>query len=441
MKNQLLKLLLLFSLSLLPIYSFARDTENWIKPLSHVNSGDTAFILICSVLVLLMTVPGIALFYGGMSRKKNVLNTMMMSFSAACTACVLWVILGYSLAFTPNNAVIGGLDRVFLLGMNLDLNKQTTSFYGGDSTVPEAAFMFFQMTFITISTAIMTGSFVGRMKFSATIVLSALWSMFVYVPICHWVWGGGFMSHHGVMDFAGGTVVHITAGVSGLTTALFIGKRMGYGKVPMTPHNMVLTLIGAAFLWLGWFGFNAGSAGAANASAAMAAAVTQVSTASGALSWLLCEKIAKQKPSALGLASGAVAGLVGITPAAGFVGIPAALLIGLLTAAAAYFSSVILKRKLGYDDSLDAFGIHGFGGIIGSILTGLLFSNEIFGGNATVFKQVFIQLSDGLVAIVYSALMTLILLFITRFICGGLRVSEEDEYRGLDLSQHGEKVE
>ncbi|MBO7555183.1 MAG: ammonium transporter, partial [Neisseriaceae bacterium] len=238
-----------------------------------------------------------------------------------------------------------------------------------------------------------------------------------------------------------GTVVHITAGVSGLTTALFIGKRMGYGKVPMTPHNMVLTLIGAAFLWLGWFGFNAGSAGAANASAAMAAAVTQVSTASGALSWLLCEKIAKQKPSALGLASGAVAGLVGITPAAGFVGIPAALLIGLLTAAAAYFSSVILKRKLGYDDSLDAFGIHGFGGIIGSILTGLLFSNEIFGGNASVFKQVFIQIEDGLVAIVYSVLMTLILLFITRFVCGGLRVSEEDEYRGLDLSQHGEKVE
>ena len=409
--------------------------------MSEINAGDTAWVMTSAVLVLLMTIPGLALFYGGMVRKKNVLGTMMHSFSIAALVSVLWMAVGYSLAFAPGNALIGGLDRVFLSGMGLDMGKQMVTVAPNAGSIPETVFMFFQMTFAIISTAIVTGAFAERMKFSAMLLFSGLWVVLVYAPVCHWVWGGGFMGHGGVLDYAGGTVVHINAGVAGLVAAIVMGKRVGYGKEAMAPHNMAFTLIGAAMLWVGWFGFNAGSAVAANASAGMAMAVTQIAAAAGALIWMLCEKLAGHKPSALGLASGAVAGLVGITPAAGFVGPQAALAIGVLTAVGAYFASVVLKRKLGYDDSLDAFGIHGFGGIVGAVLTGLLFSNAIFGGEATVGRQVLIQLKDVVTTLVYSGVATFVILKGVSVVCGGLRVDKDAEREGLDLAVHGERVE
>ncbi len=423
-----------------PVWALA-GTEDWWKPMAQISAGDTAWVMTAAVLVLLMTIPGLALFYGGMVRKKNVLGTMMHSFSIAALVSVLWMAVGYSLAFAPGNAVIGGLDRVFLSGMGLDMGKEMVTVAPNADTIPETVFMFFQMTFAIISTAIVTGAFAERMKFSAMLLFSGLWMVLVYAPVCHWVWGGGFMGDGGVLDYAGGTVVHINAGVAGLVAAIVMGKRVGYGKEAMAPHNMAFTLIGAAMLWVGWFGFNAGSAVAANASAGMAMAVTQIAAAAGALIWMLCEKLAGHKPSALGLASGAVAGLVGITPAAGFVGPQAALAIGALTAVGAYFASVVLKRKLGYDDSLDAFGIHGFGGIIGAVLTGLLFSNAIFGGDATVGRQVLIQLKDVATTLVYSGVATFVILKVVSVLCGGLRVNKDAEREGLDLAVHGERVE
>ncbi len=423
-----------------PVWALA-GTEDWWKPMAQISAGDTAWVMTAAVLVLLMTIPGLALFYGGMVRKKNVLVTMMHSFSIAALVSVLWMAVGYSLAFAPGNAVIGGLDRVFLSGMGLDMGKEMVTVAPNAGTIPETVFMFFQMTFAIISTAIVTGAFAERMKFSAMLLFSGLWMVLVYAPVCHWVWGGGFMGDGGVLDYAGGTVVHINAGVAGLVAAIVMGKRVGYGKEAMAPHNMAFTLIGAAMLWVGWFGFNAGSAVAADASAGMAMAVTQIAAAAGALSWMLCEKLIGHKPSALGLASGAVAGLVGITPAAGFVGPQAALAIGALTAVGAYFASVVLKRKLGYDDSLDAFGIHGFGGIIGAVLTGLLFSNAIFGGDATVGRQVLIQLKDVATTLVYSGVATFVILKVVSVLCGGLRVNKDAEREGLDLAVHGERVE
>ncbi len=424
----------------LPTAAMAAGVD-WWQPLSTINGGDTAWVMTAAVLVLFMTVPGLALFYGGMVRKKNVLGTMMHSFSVAALVSVLWMVIGYSLAFTPGNALVGGLDRLFLNGMSLDMGREMVTVAPNAGTVPESVFMFFQMTFAIISTAIVTGAFAERMKFSSMLLFSGLWMLLVYAPVCHWVWGGGFMGAGGVLDYAGGTVVHINAGVAGLVAVLVMGKRIGYGKEAMAPHNMVLTLTGAAMLWVGWFGFNAGSAVAANASAGMAMAVTQVAAAAGALTWMLCERVAGHKASALGLASGAVAGLVGITPAAGFVGPQAALAIGVLTAVGAYLASVSLKRKLGYDDSLDAFGIHGVGGMIGAVLTGLLFSNSIFGGEASVGSQVLIQLKDVVSTVVYSGIATFVLLKLVSVVCGGLRVDEEQERMGLDLSVHGERVE
>ncbi|WP_373777282.1 ammonium transporter [Glaesserella sp.] len=414
---------------------------DWWKPLSDISQGDTAWVMISAILVLFMTIPGLALFYGGMARKKNVLGTMMHSFSVAALISVLWVIVGYSLAFTPGNSFIGGLDRVFLSGLGLDLENELTTIAPNASTVPETVFMFFQMTFAVISVAIISGAFAERMKYSAMMWFSGLWFLLVYVPTCHWVWGGGFMSEGGVFDYAGGTVVHINAGIAGLVAAIMVGKRVGHGKEAMPPHNMVLTLIGAAMLWVGWFGFNAGSAVAANASAGMAMAVTQVSAAVGALTWLVCEKIAGHRPSSLGLASGAVAGLVGITPAAGFVDPQGAFVIGIVTAAACYFSVAKLKHKFGYDDSLDAFGIHGLGGIVGALLTGLVFNNTIFGGEATVGSQVLIQLKDALITVVYSGAVSFLILKVVEKICKGLRVERDEEREGLDISVHGERVE
>lgn len=426
---------------LYPAAASAAETDGWWQPFSAINSGDTAWVMTSAVLVLFMTLPGLALFYGGMVRKKNLLSTMMHSFSVGALVSVLWMLIGYSLAFTPGNAFIGGLERVLLNGMSLDVAKEMVTVSPNAGSVPEAVFMFFQMTFAVISTAIIAGAFAERMKYSAMMLFSGLWMLLVYVPTAHWVWGGGFMSAGGVFDYAGGTVVHINAGVAGLVAALVLGKRVGYGKEAMPPHNMAFTLVGAAMLWVGWFGFNAGSAVAANASAGMAMAVTQIAAATGALVWLLCEKLVGHKPSALGLASGAVAGLVGITPAAGFVDPKGALVIGIVTAAGCYWASVILKRKLGYDDSLDAFGIHGFGGLIGAVLTGLVFNNQIFGGDAVIGKQVLIQLKDALTTIVYSGVMSFVILKLVGIVCGGLRVERDIEREGLDLNIHGERVE
>lgn len=422
-----------------PAISYAKT--DWWQPFSVLNGGDTAWVMVCSVLVLFMTIPGLALFYGGMVRKKNVLSTMMHSFSVAALVSFLWVSVGYSLAFTEGNAFIGGFDRLFLNGMGLDLVNQQTTVAPNASTIPETVFMLFQMTFVIISVAIISGAFAERIKYSAMMWFSGLWFLFVYVPTCHWVWGGGFMAEGGVLDYAGGTVVHINAGIAGLVAAVMIGKRVGYKKEAMPPHNMAFTLIGAAMLWVGWFGFNAGSALAANASAGMAMAVTQISAAVGALTWLVCERIAGHHPSSLGLASGAVAGLVGITPAAGFVDPQGALAIGALTSMACYFSVAVMKHKLGYDDSLDAFGIHGFGGIIGALLTGVFFNNSVFAGKASIGSQLLIQAKDVTITALYSGVVSVILLKVISFICGGLRVERDDERQGLDISIHGERVE
>lgn len=430
-----------FLLGSLIFPSMAFATSDWWQPMSAINDGDTAWVMISAILVLFMTIPGLALFYGGMVRKKNILSTMMHSFSVTALISVLWVVVGYSLAFTEGNAFIGGFDRFLLQGMGVDVVKQATTIAPNAGTVPESVFMFFQMTFAVISVAIISGAFAERIKYSAMMWFSGLWFLLVYVPTCHWVWGGGFMVEGGVLDYAGGTVVHINAGIAGLVAAIVIGKRVGYGKEAMPPHNMVLTLIGAAMLWVGWFGFNAGSAVAANASAGMAMAVTQISATVGALTWLLCEKLAGHKASSLGLASGAVAGLVGITPAAGFVDPQGALAIGFLTTLACYFAVVIMKHKLGYDDSLDAFGIHGFGGLVGALLTGMFFNNEISGSSATIGTQLLIQLKDALITVVYSGTVSFILLKGISKCCGGLRVERDDEREGLDITVHGERVE
>ncbi|HFA6389278.1 TPA: ammonium transporter [Neisseria gonorrhoeae] len=413
----------IWAASLLPA-SLSAEPLNWWKPYSAVNSGDTAWVMTAAALVLLMTLPGLALFYGGMVRKKNLLSTMMHSFSIATLVGILWVAVGYSLAFTPGNAFIGGLGRVFLSGMQIDAAARMLTVSPNAPTVPEPVFMFFQMTFAIISTAIITGAFAERMKYSAMMLFSGIWFLLVYVPGAHWVWGGGFMSKGGVLDYAGGTVVHINAGIAGLVAALVLGRRIGYGREAMPPHNMAMTLIGAAMLWFGWFGFNAGSALAADAAAGMAMAVTQVSAVFGAAGWLACEKIAGHKPSALGLASGAVSGLVGITPAA-----------------ACFVSVTVVKHKLRYDDSLDAFGIHGFGGLVGGILTGIFFDNRIFGGDAAVWQQLWIQVKDGFIMAAYSGLMSWAILKAVGKICGGLRVGKDVEREGLDLNIHGEHVE
>ena len=423
-----------------PAYAGAAGLD-WWQPYAAIDSGDTAWVMVSAALVLFMTLPGLALFYGGMVRKKNLLSTMMHSFSIAALISVLWVAVGYSLAFTPGNAFIGDLDRVFLSGMGIDALQKTATVSPNAATIPETVFMFFQMTFAVISTAIITGAFAERMKYWAMMLFSGVWFLLVYVPTAHWVWGGGFMSKGGVLDYAGGTVVHINAGIAGLVAAVVLGRRVGYGKEAMPPHNMALTLIGAAMLWFGWFGFNAGSAFAANAAAGMAMAVTQISAAFGALAWLVCEKLAGHKPSALGLASGAVSGLVGITPAAGFVATGGAAAIGVLTAIACYLSVAVMKRKLGYDDSLDAFGIHGFGGMVGAILTGVFFNNQVFGGSAEAGWQILIQLKDVLITSVYSGVMSFLILKGISFVCGGLRVDRDTEREGLDLNIHGERVE
>ena len=398
-----------------------------------LDSGDTAWMLTSTALVLMMTIPGVAMFYGGMVRKKNVLATAMQSFAVCCLVTVLWMILGYSLAFGdggPANSVIGGLGRVFLSGMGLEATK---------GTIPESVFMTFQMTFAIITAALITGAVADRMKFSALLWFIGLWSLLVYSPIAHWVWGGGFLGEAGVLDFAGGTVVHINCGVAGLIAALLIGKRAGFGTQSFAPHNLTFSVIGAALLWVGWFGFNAGSALTAGAAAGMAMAVTQIATAAAALSWMGAEWIFKQRPSVLGIISGAIAGLVAITPASGYVGPGGALVIGLVAGLVCYWGASGLKQALGFDDSLDVFAVHGLGGITGALLTGV-FAVEAIGGTPGLlegnFAQLGLQAYGVAVTIIYSAVLSFVILVILKAVLG-LRVSEEEEREGLDSRRPG----
>lgn len=398
-----------------------------------LDTGDTAWILTSTALVLLMTIPGLALFYGGMVRKKNVLGTMAHSFVAAAVVSIAWVVIGYTLAFGEGSAFVGGLDKFMLSGITTDALS---------GTIPEILFVIFQMTFAIITVAIISGSIAERMKFGAFVAFITLWVILVYAPITHWVWGGGWLGNDGALDFAGGTVVHINSGVAGLVAAYMLGSRMGLGRESMAPHNLTLTVVGASLLWVGWFGFNGGSALGANGSAGYALVVTQVAAAAAAISWLITEKIARGKASVLGGASGAVAGLVVITPAAGFVTVGGALAMGLIGGVVCFWGITALKRALKADDSLDAFGLHGVGGIVGAILTAFFASEFIMGDSAPtdLMHQLWVQVEGVLATIAYSAVLTFVILKVIDVIIG-IRVSSDDERMGLDLSQHGERVE
>ena len=399
-----------------------------------LDTGDTAWMLTSTALVLLMTIPGLAMFYGGMVRKKNVLAMVMQVFSVCCLMTVLWMVAGYSLAFGEGGAYVGDLSKAMLSGLTLD------SLSG---TIPESLFMVFQMTFAIITPALIVGAFADRMKFSAMLLFTGAWMLAIYAPITHWVWGGGFLGEAGVLDFAGGTVVHINAGIAGLVACIVVGKRNGYGTEPMAPHNLTLSIIGASLLWVGWFGFNAGSAVAANGTAAMAMTVTQIATAAAALSWMFIEWMHRSKPSVLGIVSGAVAGLVAITPASGFVDPSGALYIGIASGGACYWAAVVLKNAMGYDDSLDVFGVHGIGGIVGALLTGV-FAVEAIGGTPGLLEgnpdQVWTQAYGILATIIYCAVGSFIILKVVDVLVG-LRVSKEVERDGLDLALHGEIVQ
>ncbi|CAH2901132.1 MULTISPECIES: ammonium transporter [Paraburkholderia] len=406
---------------------------------SKINSGDTAWMLTSTALVLFMTIPGLALFYGGMVRKKNVLATLMQSFAITCLVTIIWTVVGYSLAFTPGGSFIGGFSRVFMAGMNYIKGDKATTLTVSHlaPTIPETVYFVYQMTFAIITPALITGAFADRMKFSAMLVFMALWSIIVYSPIAHMVWEPtGWLASAGVLDFAGGTVVHINAGIAGLVCCLVLGKRVGYGKEAMAPHNLTLTLIGGAMLWVGWFGFNAGSAVAADGRAGFAMFATQVATAAAALAWMFAEWAAKGKPSVLGIVSGAVAGLVAITPASGFVGTLGSLVIGIVAGVVCFWSATWLKHKLGYDDSLDAFGVHCVGGIVGALLTGVFAVKDIGGFDGSVL----LQAKGVLTTLIYSGVVSFILLKIIDMTMG-IRVTEEQEREGLDVSLHGEHVE
>ncbi len=416
----------------------AAPTAPTMMKFSDINSGDTAWMLTSSALVLMMTIPGLALFYGGMVRKKNVLATLMQSFAITCLVTILWWAVGYSLAFTPGStAYLGSFGHAFFNGVVYlhDAMKLSVSHLG--VTIPETVYAMFQLTFAIITPALICGSFAERMKFSAMLWFMGIWLLVVYCPIAHWVWEpSGWLAVKGVLDFAGGTVVHINAGIAGLATALMLGKRQGLGKESMAPHNLTLTVIGASLLWVGWFGFNAGSAVASDGRAGMAFAATQIATAAAALAWMFTEWTTKGKPSVLGIASGAVAGLVAITPASGFVGPNSAVIIGVAAGVLCYFASTTVKRALGYDDSLDAFGVHCIGGIIGALLTGALVSKDISGVDSTVLTQLWGVGST----LIYGFIMSMIILKLVDLTIG-LRVTADDEREGLDVSQHGESIE
>ena len=420
-------------------------------PEPKIDSGDTAWMLASTALVLMMTVPGLALFYGGMVRKKNVLATVMQSFSVCALVTVLWFVVGYSLAFTDGSAYLGDFSRLFLNGMGKAWDKPFTQAAGTSvvnvTTIPESVFMMFQMTFAIITPALIAGAFADRMKFSALMLFMGLWSVLVYAPVAHWVFNPlGWLAVMGAADFAGGTVVHINAGVAGLVCALVLGKRLGYGHDNMAPFNLTYAVIGASLLWVGWFGFNAGSALSAGGRAGMAMAATQIATAGAALGWMFAEWITKGKPSVLGIVSGAVAGLVAITPASGFVLPGPALVIGLVAGVVCFWTATSMKHMFGYDDSLDAFGVHGIGGIIGALLTGVFAFGPLSGttdhpegvyvAGMALFK---VQVIAVGATVVFSGVMTFIILKVVDIIVG-LRVSEEEEREGLDVVLHGERI-
>jgi len=399
-----------------------------------LDSGDTAWMLTSTALVLFMTIPGLSLFYAGMVRAKNALSVMMQCFAICCLMTIIWALYGYSLAFGDDvGGLVGGLGKAFMAGVTVD---------SVSGTIPESVFFMFQLTFAAITPALIVGAFAERMKFSAVLWFMAIWVTVVYAPICHWVWGGGWLGNLGVLDFAGGTVVHVNAGVAGLVAALVMGKRQGFPKSPMKPSNVVLTMVGAAMLWVGWFGFNAGSELAADGTAGMAMAVTQLAAAGAALTWMFAEWMSHGKPSALGLVSGAVAGLVAITPASGFVGPMGALAIGVASGYGCYIAVVKAKRAFGYDDSLDAFGVHGVGGIIGAVLTGVFVDAGLggvgLGEGMTIVSQVGLQVVGIGATIVYCGVVSFIILKVLDSVVG-LRVSEEEEQEGLDLVLHDEQ--
>ncbi|SFP37055.1 ammonium transporter [Pseudomonas borbori] len=421
-------------LSLVPGFAMADEAV--------LNGGDTAWMLVATVLVLFMTIPGLALFYAGMVRSKNVLSVLMQCFAITGLISVLWVIYGYSMAFDTTgmeqgvvnlNSFVGGFSKAFLSGLSLD------SLVAG---IPESVFITFQMTFAIITPALIVGAFAERMKFSAMLIFMAVWFTLVYAPIAHMVWSGdgALMWDWGVLDFAGGTVVHINAGIAGLVTCLVLGKRKGFPTTAMPPHNLGYTLIGASMLWVGWFGFNAGSALAANGSAGMAMLVTQIATATAALSWMFAEWVTHRKPSVLGIASGAVAGLVAITPASGTAGPMGALVIGLAAGVICFFCATSLKRKFGYDDSLDVFGVHAVGGIVGAILTGAFAAPALggFGAVENIPAQLWVQFEGVAFTVVYTAVLTFAILKVIDLVMG-LRVSDEEETVGLDLALHNER--
>lgn len=401
-----------------------------------LSAGDTAWMIVATALVLMMTIPGLSLFYAGMVRSKNVLSVLMQCFAITCLMSIIWMVYGYSLAFGDGgalNSVVGGLDRIFLAGVGVD----TLS-----GTIPESVFVMFQMTFAIITPALIVGAFAERMKFSAMLWFMALWVTLVYAPVCHWVWGGGWIGEMGALDFAGGTVVHINAGVAGLVACIVLGPRLGYRQTAMAPHSMVLTMIGAALLWVGWFGFNAGSELAADGAAGMAMLVTQIATAAAALTWLFLEWSSHGKPTTLGIASGAVGGLVAITPASGFVGPMGALAIGIASGAGCFYAATRLKNAMGYDDSLDVFGVHAVGGIIGALLTGV-FVAEGLGGvglaeGVGMGQQVWIQLVSVIATILYGVVVCYIVLKLLDAVIG-LRVTEDEEREGLDVVLHEER--
>ena len=402
-----------------------------------LNSSNTAWVLTSTALVLLMTLPGLALFYGGLVRRKNILSILMQCFAIAGVSSILWFIVGYSLAFGEGNAWIGDFSKVLMVGMT----KETLA---GD--IPESLFMLFQMTFAVITPALIVGAYAERMKFSAVLLFSGLWLLIVYAPITHWVWGGGWLAQMGVYDFAGGIVVHITAGVAALVAAVVLGPRHGFPKTPMLPHNLTMTVTGAGMLWVGWFGFNGGSALAANGDAAMAMLVTHLSASAGALTWAAIEWKKFGKASVLGAVTGMVAGLGTITPASGFVGPGGALIIGISAGIICFYSTVYIKQKLKIDDSLDVFPVHGIGGILGTLLAGVFASTELgafsgFGyaeGITTMLGQVTVQLIGIGSTIVYTAVVSYILFKVVALMTKGLRVSKEQETTGLDLTEHDE---
>ncbi|HEX4709315.1 ammonium transporter [Phenylobacterium sp.] len=407
-----------------------------------IDTGDTAWMLTSSVLVLMMTIPGLALFYAGMVRKKNILATLAQSFAATALITVLWMVIGYSIAFTDggnNNAFIGGVKYLLLGPMGLNATSTLAP------TIPESVYMFFQMTFAIITPALIAGALADRMKFSAFLAFMGAWLLLVYCPIAHWVWGNGWLGKAGALDFAGGTVVHLNAGTAGLVAALMLGKRKGLGTENMAPHNLAYSVIGASLLWVGWFGFNAGSAVTSNVQAGMAAVATQIATAGAALAWMFAEWIIAKKPSVLGMVSGAVAGLVAITPASGFVNPMDALLIGIAAGVVCYISAVHVKKMIGYDDALDAWGVHGVGGALGALLTGVFASSAINSASKGWIHdhnpgQMILQLEDIGATFAYCAVMTFVILLVIKYTLG-LRVSEEAEVEGLDINLHGEVVQ